>query len=206
MLVLVAAAFVARGGERTAHAGTIPLASDELDAVAIDALRRPAAPELVVGRSASLARRPARPSRDKKRKSPTKTAPPRWVRPTKGPLTSTFGWRWGRMHRGLDFAGAYGSPIYAATDGVITFAGPKGGYGNLIVITHSNGLQTAYGHMSQFVRTSGRVRAGQQIGRIGSTGYSTGPHLHFEVRLGEGDDAEGQVNPAAFLRERGVKI
>jgi murein DD-endopeptidase MepM/ murein hydrolase activator NlpD len=203
LLVVVAVALVMRV-EPAAHAGSIPTASAELDAVAADALARPDAPEVAPVSSQSKARavRP-RSSRGTKRTPPRKTRPrkPPWMRPVGGSITSGYGWRWGRMHRGLDFAGSYGGPIYAAADGVISFAGPEGGYGNLIVIDHGGGVQTAYGHMSSILVASGKVRAGQLIARIGSEGYSTGPHLHFEVRINK-----EQVNPWAFLVARGVRL
>lgn len=125
----------------------------------------------------------------------------RWVRPSGGPLTSSFGPRWGRMHKGIDLGAGWGAPIYAATDGVITYAGPEGGYGRLIIIRDWDGTETAYGHMSSFVRTSGRVRAGDVIARVGAAGDATGPHLHFEVRING-----VEVDPRAFLRKRGVYV
>ncbi|HVF05841.1 MAG TPA: M23 family metallopeptidase [Frankiaceae bacterium] len=129
-------------------------------------------------------------------------AKPKWVRPSGGPLTSRYGPRWGRMHRGLDFGASYGSPIYAATSGVVSFAGPEGGYGRLVTIRHAGGVTTAYGHMSRFVvRRGQRVKAGQVIAYVGSAGRSTGPHLHFEVRVGS-----SYINPLPFLRARKVWI
>ena len=126
-----------------------------------------------------------------------------WVRPCRGPLTSYYGMRWGRMHKGLDFGCSYGTPIYAASSGTVTFAGPQGGYGRLITIRHSGGWVTAYGHMSRMIVRSGqRVSAGQVIAYVGSAGHSTGPHLHFEVRTGGG----GAVNPLPFMRSRGVRL
>ena len=99
------------------------------------------------------------------------------------------------MHPGLDIRGAYGAPIYAAGDGVVTFAGKMSGYGNAVEISHGNGLVTRYGHMSAIrARVGQRVAAGAVIGAIGSTGRSTGPHLHFEVRV------NGKpINPRPFL-------
>jgi len=91
-----------------------------------------------------------------------------------------------RAHRGIDFAAPTGTPIYAAGDGRIEFAGRKGGYGNAVVINHGKGITTLYGHMSRFGRSarSGRaVRQGEIIGYVGSTGASTGPHLHYEYRV-----------------------
>ncbi len=109
-------------------------------------------------------------------------------RPVPGAISSSFGMRrhpllgYMRMHNGLDFRAGHGEPIYAVTDGVIAFAGRKGGYGNFIQINHGNNLATGYGHMSRFATTAGqRVRQGQVIGYIGSTGLSTGPHLHYEM-------------------------
>jgi murein DD-endopeptidase MepM/ murein hydrolase activator NlpD len=203
LLVVSAVALVMRI-EPTAHAGSIPAASAQLDAVAADALARPAGPEVAAKRVAD--RLIPRGSRSGKRKTPPaprkpKVEKPLWIRPVGGSITSSYGPRWGRMHRGLDFAGNYGAPIYAAADGVISFAGPEGGYGNLIVIDHGDGVQTAYGHMSSIVVASGKVEAGQLIARIGSEGFSTGPHLHFEVRINE-----EQVNPWGFLLSRGVKL
>lgn len=116
-------------------------------------------------------------------------------------MSSGFGYRSdpftgaGAMHNGLDFKGPIGTPILAAADGRITFAGSQGGYGNTIEITHANGLVTRYAHLSAFnVRHGQKVARGAQIARMGSTGRSTGSHLHFEVRL------NGQaINPRKFL-------
>jgi murein DD-endopeptidase MepM/ murein hydrolase activator NlpD len=109
-------------------------------------------------------------------------------RPVAGHLTSGFGMRfhpllgYTRMHRGVDYGAAYGSPIYAATAGLVSFAGRHGGNGNYVLLTHSSILGTSYSHMSRILVTPGsRVAQGQIIGFVGSTGLSTGPHLHFEV-------------------------
>jgi len=111
--------------------------------------------------------------------------------PVKGRVTSGFGSRFHpilgyvRMHAGLDLAAAYGSPIVAAADGRVLAAGWSGGSGNLVRIAHAGGIQTMYGHMSRIVAASGTmVRQGQLIGYVGSTGLSTGPHLHYEVLKG----------------------
>jgi len=116
-------------------------------------------------------------------------------------ISSGFGYRSdpftgeAAMHSGLDFRGPMGAPIHAAADGTVSFAGVKAGYGNCIEISHGNGLVTLYAHMSAFKARLGQgVVAGDVIGAIGSTGRSTGPHLHFEVRIGD-----RAVNPRPFL-------
>jgi murein DD-endopeptidase MepM/ murein hydrolase activator NlpD len=107
-------------------------------------------------------------------------------------VSSGFGWRthpimgYSRLHKGIDFAAPTGTPIMAAGDGVVEFIGWRGGYGNYIRIRHSNRYQTAYAHMSRFhprVRSGTRVSQGQTIGYVGSTGFSTGPHLHYEIHV-----------------------
>jgi len=104
--------------------------------------------------------------------------------PTSGQITSGFGPRWGRMHQGLDIAAPTGRPITAAKSGKVILAGASGGYGNLVVIDHGGGLSTAYAHQSRIaVRVGQPVTQGGLIGYVGSTGFSTGPHLHFEVRV-----------------------
>jgi murein DD-endopeptidase MepM/ murein hydrolase activator NlpD len=110
--------------------------------------------------------------------------------PARGALTSGFGPRrhpiFGvvRMHNGVDIAAPWGTPVRAAAPGTVLFAGWFGGYGKLVVLDHGGGVTTLYGHLSSIgVAVGQRVRAGQVIGRVGSTGYSTGPHLHFEIRV-----------------------
>jgi murein DD-endopeptidase MepM/ murein hydrolase activator NlpD len=117
------------------------------------------------------------------------------VWPVNAPITSSFGWRWGRIHEGIDLGATYGVPIAAAAAGTVIYAGWLGGYGNLVVIDHGGGLATAYGHQSRIAVGAGQqVAQGETIGYIGSTGHSTGPHLHFEVRV------SGQaVDPLGYL-------
>ncbi len=109
------------------------------------------------------------------------------IRPISGVITSRFGVRSSlrkSSHTGLDIAASTGTPIAAAASGTVTFSGRKGSYGNMIVITHSNGVQTYYGHCSQLYVSAGtQVSQGQTIASVGSTGNSTGPHLHLEVRV-----------------------
>ena len=144
----------------------------------------------------SPTRAPQRASR-----STARTPLHRWVRPNWGPLSSPFGYRWGRLHAGIDLAGAWGSTIVAATDGCITYAGPMSGYGEVMQIADWDGTETVYGHMSSFIRTSGCVHAGDSIARVGEGGDATGPHLHFEVRVGG-----TPIDPIPFLAKRGVYI
>lgn len=110
------------------------------------------------------------------------------IQPVNGRITSPFGARrhpilgYVRMHAGVDFGAAYGSPIFAVSDGVVSFAGRHGGHGNYVRIEHGGGIGTGYGHMSRIAVAPGsRVQTGQVIGYVGSTGLSTGPHLHYEL-------------------------
>lgn len=108
-----------------------------------------------------------------------------FIKPTVGRLSSPFGPRWGRFHYGIDLANRTGTDVIAADGGVVTRASMAGSYGNLIIIDHQNGTSTRYAHLSAFnVKVGDVVAQGQSIGKIGSTGRSTGPHLHFEVRVG----------------------
>lgn len=120
-----------------------------------------------------------------------------FIWPAKGVLTSGYGWRWGRMHKGIDIAGPIGTPIMAADSGVVTYAEwNDGGYGYLVEITHADGSETVYAHNSRILVQKGqKVERGEQISEMGSTGFSTGPHLHFEVHPA----GQGAVNPMAFL-------
>ncbi len=126
---------------------------------------------------------------------------PMFVMPTKGAFTSGFGYRWGVLHGGIDLANAIGTPILAASDGVVIDAGPTGGYGNWVKLRHSDGTVTLYGHLSAWNVTVGqRVWAGDQIAKMGNTGNSTGPHLHFEVLLNGTD----RIDPVGWLAKRGL--
>ncbi|HZG94411.1 MAG TPA: M23 family metallopeptidase [Mycobacteriales bacterium] len=142
-------------------------------------------------------------TREVPREKPSVAAPRgSWVRPTSGVFTSGFKWRWGRQHKGIDIAAPIGTPIYAATDGLVVTAGWNGGYGKFVLIEHSDGVATAYGHNTALLVHPGqRVSAGQQITRMGSTGHSTGSHLHFEVRING-----TQTDPIPYLARRGVRI
>lgn len=119
-----------------------------------------------------------------------------FVRPSRGSITSPFGMRWGRMHEGIDIAGNVGDPIYAFKTGVVVFAGWENGYGNMIKVRHNDGMESIYGHCSKLLVKEGTtVTKGQKIAEVGSTGNSTGPHVHFEVRVnGE------PINPKEYVR------
>ena len=105
-------------------------------------------------------------------------------RPISGTITSRFGRRSSGIHKGLDIATSSGTPIGAAAGGTVTFSGWSGGYGNFIIIDHGNGIQTAYAHCSALYVSAGQyVNQGQSIAAVGSTGNSTGPHLHLEIRI-----------------------
>jgi murein DD-endopeptidase MepM/ murein hydrolase activator NlpD len=107
-----------------------------------------------------------------------------FIWPVNGAVVSGFGLRWGRMHEGIDITAPIGTPIWAAADGTVIHAGWLGGYGNLVVLDHGDGLATAYAHASAILVSVGqRVLQGETIALVGSTGNSSGPHLHFEVRV-----------------------
>lgn len=119
-------------------------------------------------------------------------------------ISSRFGWRRdpitgvGRLHAGIDFPIRFGSPVMATAPGMVRVAGWVGGYGNLVEIEHAGGVRTRYGHLSRIdVVPSQHVEEGQVIGEVGSTGHSTGPHLHYEVRL-----AGSAVDPLTFVGQR----
>lgn len=118
--------------------------------------------------------------------------------PLKGSFryTSGFGMRWGRMHKGTDFAAPHGTPIYATADGVVIHAGWQSGYGRMVKIQHEFGIETRYAHNSKlFVKKGERVSRGQKIAAMGNTGRSTGTHLHYEVRVGG-----KAVNPMTYIK------
>lgn len=131
------------------------------------------------------------------------STPFRW--PVYGVISSAYGWRTHPVngepsfHSGLDLAAPEGAPLFAAADGVVVFAGVNGGYGNAVDIQHANGYLTRYGHMSKICVYAGQqVEAGDLIGKVGSTGVSTGPHVHFEIK----DPKQNTMNPLAMLPTR----
>ena len=120
----------------------------------------------------------------------------KFIRPYYGSVTSRYGARWGRNHNGIDYGGRTGDPVKAADGGTVTFAGwNNGGYGYMVIINHGNGKETYYAHLNSVgVKKGQKVAQGSVIGRLGNTGRSTGPHLHFEIRI------NGRpVNPAGYV-------
>ena len=225
--VLMTAGCISFGGLAASAAASSPVASVAPVAVAapLDVQLAPTrladlpsgrdriaqAPEPVAAPAPPPRRRaPVRASRTRRTAVPKTTTVARriavptatWVIPNSGRLTSAYGPRWGRLHGGLDLASGVGSPNRAAAAGVVLRAGVMSGYGNAVDIQHSNGVVTRYAHNSTLLVSTGqRVRAGQPIGREGSSGNVTGPHLHFEVRIND-----SPVDPRAFLRSKGVRI
>ena len=129
------------------------------------------------------------------------TIPAGW--PTEGYLTDGFGYRRnpfgggsGESHEGQDIAASWGTPVRSTADGLVVYAASRAGYGNIVVIFHGNGITTRYGHMSQITVEPGqRIRRGDEIGKVGSTGRSTGPHCHYEVRQND-----MPLDPSTFMQ------
>ncbi|MCW2582938.1 MAG: Peptidase, partial [Klenkia sp.] len=129
-----------------------------------------------------------------------------YVLPAAGRTSSCFGSRWGTTHFGVDIAAPIGTPIYAATSGVVARAGAASGFGQAVYLRGDDGAVTVYGHVNRYFVSAGeRVSAGEQIAEVGNKGQSTGPHLHFEVHPG-GVMYGGQVNPVPWMAARGVTI
>jgi len=126
-----------------------------------------------------------------------------YVLPTRGMFTSGFGGRWGVTHYGIDLAAPIGTPIYALTDGVVEKAGPASGFGMWVVLRHTDGTASVYGHINRALVTVGqKVKAGDEIAEVGNRGQSTGPHLHLEVWEQDGT----KTNPLPWLLQRGINV
>ncbi|MEU7765832.1 M23 family metallopeptidase [Nocardia sp. NPDC049190] len=131
------------------------------------------------------------------------TARPKTVRPAAGVLTSDFGTRWGTLHAGLDFGDPLGAPIASVTDGVVIEAGPASGFGLWVRVQQDDGTVGVYGHVNDILATVGQqVHAGDTIATVGNRGYSTGPHLHYEVHLPDGEP----IDPMPWLAVRGIDV
>lgn len=124
------------------------------------------------------------------------------LKPVAGIITSGFGRRHRRFHKGIDIGAPRGTPIFASADGKVAFTGRRGGYGRTVILDHGGGVQTLYAHNSQVEVKEGEwVTQGQEISKVGSTGRSTGPHLHYEVRI------HGKpVNPKPYLNIQKVNL
>ncbi|OZD81484.1 M23 family peptidase [Rhodococcus sp. 05-339-2] len=128
---------------------------------------------------------------------------PLFALPAQGTYTSNFGTRWGVLHAGVDVANAIGTPIYAVADGKVIDSGPAAGFGMWVRIQHADGTITVYGHIDTSTVTVGQdVMAGDQIATMGNRGFSTGPHLHFEVHL----PGEVKIDPLPWLASRGISL
>ncbi|MGW0172879.1 M23 family metallopeptidase [Rhodococcus sp. NPDC003322] len=128
---------------------------------------------------------------------------PLFVLPALGTYTSGYGSRWGTLHAGVDIANAIGTPIYAVADGVVIDSGPASGFGMWVRLQHADGTITVYGHIdSSLVSVGQQVMAGDQIARMGNRGFSTGPHLHFEVHLA----GDNKIDPIPWLATRGISL
>lgn len=128
---------------------------------------------------------------------------PLFVLPAVGTYTSNFGTRWGTLHAGVDIANSIGTPILAVADGKVIDAGPASGFGMWVRLQHADGTITVYGHIDSATVTVGQdVMAGDQIARMGNRGFSTGPHLHFEVHL----PGENKIDPLPWLASRGIGL
>lgn len=172
-----------------------PVASE---AVVQQAVLRPSVAAAPVVTAPAPLRRTVRAAR-------TRPAAPAWVRPVAAPVNSRYGRRWGGWHPGVDFAARYGAPIHAVGAGTVIGAGylsGESGYGKIVLVRHAGGVVTAYAHMSRvLVRAGQRVRTGAVLGKVGTTGHVTGPHLHFEVRI-----RGAKVSPVPWLRRHGVRV
>ena len=184
---------------RTSTTASLPRGS-------VTSAARPATPQGVQIASKGLSYvHQARKPKPKPSPKPRSLSLPLWVNPLpEAATTSCYGLRWGRLHAGVDLAGPDGTRIRAAGAGIVTSAGPANGYGNAVLIDHGNGYLTHYGHMSVITVAVGqRVRAAEQIGNEGSTGHSTGPHLHFEVHKGA---YQNPIEPTGWMLEHDVDI
>lgn len=128
---------------------------------------------------------------------------PLFALPASGSYTSGFGTRWGTLHGGIDIANAIGTPILAVADGTVIDSGPASGFGMWVRLLHADGTVTVYGHIDQtLVQVGQKVMAGDQIATMGNRGFSTGPHLHFEVHL----NGDQKIDPVGWLATRGISL
>lgn len=187
-----ASAAIGIGGDGASAAAPEVLAVARTTSAPVEAQQIASTNQIVQNRAAAAAAAKAEAER------------PKYFRPSDGRFTSGFGARWGTTHYGLDFADSIGTPIYAAADGVVIEAGPASGFGLWVRVQHEDGTISVYGHVDTYsVREGQKVKAGEQIARMGNRGYSTGPHLHFEIWDGENGR---KLNPRTWLLNHGVSL
>ena len=180
-----------RIGELTSEADALAAEQNQLE----DLIRQRQAALEAARRARAAANQAAGGALDRLPTGGTGVSPSGFIWPIQGVLTSGFGPRWGRMHTGIDIADPAGTPIHAAKAGEVIYAGWLNGYGNTVVVDHGDGIATLYGHQSRIGSTEGQqLNQGDVLGFVGSTGHSTGNHLHFEVRINT-----KPVNPRPYL-------
>lgn len=207
--LVVGAAVISAGAVALGSAAALPADGDgpSDSVVAVDQYATHAADSEAYGSMAEPPEAEARPQSAKAEPDSPITEQPAekyWRAPLDDyDLTSLFGARWGMRHEGLDFGAPEGEPVYAVYPGRVKSAGWNyGGFGQLVIIDHGDGVETYYAHNSQIAVAEGQwVKAGQQISSVGNTGNSFGPHLHFELHV----DGE-PVDPKPYLLERGVDV
>nr|WP_225953135.1 M23 family metallopeptidase [Kibdelosporangium phytohabitans] len=181
------------GGDTSAAAPEVLTVAQVSDA-GVEARKLTQSAQLIANRTAKLQQDAAEQAERERVK---------YVRPADGVYTSGFGARWGTTHFGVDIAGKFGSPIRAVTDGVVIEAGSASGFGLWVRIQHADGTVSVYGHMDSITTREGaKVKAGDQIARMGNRGQSTGTHLHFEIW----DSSGRKMNPGPWLSQRGIKL
>lgn len=206
MSATASTALAAALADRTSAADALSVSTVDARAEAADLTRERSeqrAQRAAADRQA-IAERKAKAKAKAKKKAAAIAAAHRWVAPVKQPnLTSSFGFRWGRLHAGLDFGAVVGTPLHAMSTGTVTKAGWGGGYGMKVEITYWDGTVSYFAHMSQIEVAQGeKVTPGQVVGKSGNTGNSTGPHLHLEIHPGGGE----AVDPKPWFTKRGLKF
>ncbi len=172
--------------EHTSNVLTVPAIPDVDEAIGY-------AEQLAKGAEAAVARA----SRDMQARRPLH------VKPASGTLTSHYGSRWGTIHGGIDIANAMQTPIFAVADGVVVDSGPASGFGMWVRLKHDDGTVSVYGHIdSALVHVGQNITAGDEIAKMGNRGFSTGPHLHFEIW----ENGTDRVDPQPWLAERGISV
>jgi murein DD-endopeptidase MepM/ murein hydrolase activator NlpD len=189
-----AAAFGVGGDSGVATAAPEVLTIAQVSDAGLEAKKLTQSAQLIANRTAKL---------QKEAEEAAEKARVKYVRPADGVFTSGFGARWGTTHFGIDIAGKFGSPIRAFTDGVVIEAGPASGFGLWVRIQHPDGTISVYGHMDSItVKEGAKVKAGDQIARMGNRGQSTGTHLHFEIW----DSSGRKMNPLPIMSAKGVRV